>query len=136
MDDEAKRAAGRQHPHRLGQRAGEVRIFDPVLADHRAEAFLGEGEGLDVGARVEADRREIVGVAADEGGRVDVGLVDRDDLEALVQRAPRLGGDDRGGAVAGAQVDDPGGPGELREEGAPPRRDALVIIGRARAVEA
>ena len=50
-------------------------------------------------------------MAADESGRIDIGLVDRDDLEALARGAPGLGGDERGGAVAGAQIEDPGAAG-------------------------
>jgi hypothetical protein len=106
------------------------------LADHRAEAAVREGQGLDIGAPVKSDRRQRFGMAADEGGRIDIREVDRDDPEALALGALGLGGDDRGGAVAGAQIEDPGRIGEAGEEGAPARRDAIVIIGSARAVEA
>ena len=118
-----RRAAGGEHPQRLGHRLVEVRIFDPVLADHRAEAAVGEGQGLDIGLRHEADRRHLLGVAGDEGGRVDRRLVDRDDLEAAALR-----GDQGGGAVAGAEVEDARAVRQAGEEGAPAVGDAGVVI--------
>ena len=132
MDDEADPAARGEHPHRLWQRFRKIGIFDAILAGHRVEAAIGERQRFHIDAAAEIDRGIERRMAADEGRRIDRGPIDRDDRA----RAAVRGGDQRDGAVAGAQIEDAGAPPQIGEEGAPAGGDIVVIIGRARPVEA
>jgi hypothetical protein len=71
-------------------------------------------------------------VPADEGRRIDIGLVDRHDP----RRSAVLCGEQGGRAVAGAEVENAAARRQIGEEGAPATGDFSGIIGPSRTVEA